>query len=100
MCLPLELIRERFEDWRLFARGVRDRLREHPVGEPWVAGEQRSVEVRADGTVDSAAFGAARAVVAESGHDATERLGVQALARDLAERFALEWEFIEVENPV
>jgi dinuclear metal center YbgI/SA1388 family protein len=35
-----------------------------------------------------------------AGHDATERLGVQALARDLAARFALEWEFIEVENPV
>ena len=35
-----------------------------------------------------------------AGHDATERLGVQALARDLAERFALEWEFIEIENPV
>ncbi len=35
-----------------------------------------------------------------AGHDATERLGVQALARVLAERFALEWEFIEVENPV
>jgi dinuclear metal center YbgI/SA1388 family protein len=35
-----------------------------------------------------------------AGHDATERLGVQTLARDLAERFALEWEFIEVENPV
>ena len=35
-----------------------------------------------------------------AGHDATERLGVQTLARDLAERFGLEWEFIEVENPV
>ena len=35
-----------------------------------------------------------------AGHDATERLGVQALSRDLSERFALEWEFIEIENPV
>ena len=34
------------------------------------------------------------------GHDATERLGVQALAQHLAERFDLEWEFIPVENPV
>jgi dinuclear metal center YbgI/SA1388 family protein len=34
------------------------------------------------------------------GHDATERLGVQALARHLAERFDLEWEFFPVENPV
>lgn len=35
-----------------------------------------------------------------AGHDATERLGVQALARRLAERFGLAWEFIPVENPV
>ncbi len=35
-----------------------------------------------------------------AGHDATERLGVQALAQRLAERFELEWEFIPVENPV
>jgi dinuclear metal center YbgI/SA1388 family protein len=35
-----------------------------------------------------------------AGHDATERPGVQALARELAEHFALEWEFVDVENPV
>ena len=35
-----------------------------------------------------------------AGHDATERLGVQALSRRLAEQFALDWEFIPVENPV
>jgi dinuclear metal center YbgI/SA1388 family protein len=35
-----------------------------------------------------------------AGHDATERLGVQALARHLAERFDVEWEFIPLENPV
>ena len=34
------------------------------------------------------------------GHDATERLGVQALSRRLAEQFGLEWEFLSVENPV
>ena len=34
------------------------------------------------------------------GHDATERLGVQALSRRLAEQFGLDWEFIPVENPV
>ncbi len=34
------------------------------------------------------------------GHDATERLGVQALSQRLAERFGLEWEFLAVENPV
>ncbi len=35
-----------------------------------------------------------------AGHYATERLGVQALARRLGEEFDLEWEFLEVENPV
>jgi dinuclear metal center YbgI/SA1388 family protein len=35
-----------------------------------------------------------------AGHHATERLGVQALAAHLAERFDLEWRYLEVENPV
>ncbi len=35
-----------------------------------------------------------------AGHYATERLAVQALARNLAERFELEWEFLELPNPV
>jgi dinuclear metal center YbgI/SA1388 family protein len=35
-----------------------------------------------------------------AGHDATERLGVQALSRRLAEHFSLDWEFLPVENPV
>ena len=35
-----------------------------------------------------------------AGHYATERLGVQALAAHLAERFGLEWEFVELPNPV
>ena len=35
-----------------------------------------------------------------AGHYATERLGVQALAAHLAERFALEWEYLELPNPV
>lgn len=35
-----------------------------------------------------------------AGHYATERLGVQALAQRLAERFGLEWEFVELPNPV
>jgi len=35
-----------------------------------------------------------------AGHYATERLGVQALARHLAERFELEWEFVDLPNPV
>lgn len=35
-----------------------------------------------------------------AGHHATERLGVQALARHLAERFGLDWEYLEIPNPV
>jgi dinuclear metal center YbgI/SA1388 family protein len=35
-----------------------------------------------------------------AGHYATERLGIQALAARIAERFGLEWEFLELPNPV
>jgi dinuclear metal center YbgI/SA1388 family protein len=35
-----------------------------------------------------------------AGHYATETLGVQALAARLAERFGLEWDFIDLPNPV
>jgi dinuclear metal center YbgI/SA1388 family protein len=35
-----------------------------------------------------------------AGHHATERLGVQALAAHLAERFGIEWRYFEVDNPV
>jgi len=35
-----------------------------------------------------------------AGHYATETLGVKALARTLAERFDLEWEFLDLPNPV
>ena len=35
-----------------------------------------------------------------AGHYATERLGVQALAARLADQFELEWEFVELPNPV
>ena len=35
-----------------------------------------------------------------AGHHATERFGVQALGRHLAERFALEHRYIEIQNPV
>jgi dinuclear metal center YbgI/SA1388 family protein len=35
-----------------------------------------------------------------AGHYATERLGVQALSARLADRFGLDWEFIELPNPV
>ena len=35
-----------------------------------------------------------------AGHYATERLGIQALAERLADRFGLGWEFVELPNPV
>ena len=35
-----------------------------------------------------------------AGHHATERFGVQALAAHLAGTFAIEWRYIEVDNPV
>lgn len=35
-----------------------------------------------------------------AGHYATERLGVQALTALLAERFGLDWVFVELDNPV
>jgi dinuclear metal center YbgI/SA1388 family protein len=35
-----------------------------------------------------------------AGHYATERLGVQALTARLADRFGLDWEFVELPNPV
>ena len=35
-----------------------------------------------------------------AGHYATETLGVQALAQRLAERFELDWEFLDVPSPV
>ncbi len=35
-----------------------------------------------------------------AGHHATERYGVQALAAHLAERFSLEWNYVEVDNEV
>jgi dinuclear metal center YbgI/SA1388 family protein len=35
-----------------------------------------------------------------AGHHATEQFGVQALAAQLADTFAIEWRYLEVENPV
>jgi dinuclear metal center YbgI/SA1388 family protein len=35
-----------------------------------------------------------------AGHYATERLGVQALSARLAEHFGLDWEFVDLPNPV
>lgn len=38
--------------------------------------------------------------VIAGGHHATERLGVQALAAHLAERFGLAWHYVEIDNPI
>jgi dinuclear metal center YbgI/SA1388 family protein len=35
-----------------------------------------------------------------AGHYATERLGIQALAARIGERFGVDWEFVELPNPV
>ncbi len=35
-----------------------------------------------------------------AGHYATERLGIQALAARIGDRFGVPWEFVELENPV
>jgi dinuclear metal center YbgI/SA1388 family protein len=35
-----------------------------------------------------------------AGHHATERFGVQALAAHLADRFGLDWHYVEIDNPV
>src|SRR5215208_4665465 len=56
------------------ALGVGQRLREEPVGEPRIAGQEGAVEVRADRPPDATALEAAVAVVAEPCDDAAERL--------------------------
>lgn len=35
-----------------------------------------------------------------AGHHATERFGVQALAAHLAEKFGVDWTYVEIDNPV
>jgi putative NIF3 family GTP cyclohydrolase 1 type 2 len=35
-----------------------------------------------------------------AGHYATERLGIQALAARIGDRFGVPWQFVELENPV
>ena len=35
-----------------------------------------------------------------AGHHATERYGIQALGRHMAEKFGLQHEFIDIDNPV
>ena len=63
----------------------------------------RGVEVYLSGEISEQTVHLARetgvAYVA-AGHHVTERLGVQALAAHLAERFGLDCEFVDIDNPV
>jgi protein involved in temperature-dependent protein secretion len=70
--LGLELVPERVKLRRL-ARTVRQRLRQQPVRQPRVSGEQWPVEVGPDHAARAAALVAALSVVAEAGEHATER---------------------------
>src|SRR6266849_4135729 len=70
-----QLVRQRRKLGRLAAGPVGERLREQPVGEPWVARQERTVEVRTDGSADPRSLIAALTVVAEAGDHAAERLG-------------------------
>src|SRR5881397_2529104 len=71
--LRLELVRKRLERLGVAPRRVGERLRQHPIGEPRVAREQRAMEVRADRAADATAFVPALAVVAEAGDHTAER---------------------------
>jgi hypothetical protein len=77
----LQLVRQRCQERCLAAGAVCDRLPEQPVGEPRVAGEERAVQIGPDRAADATALRAARAVVAEARHDATERLGARVQRR-------------------
>src|SRR5712691_2701784 len=54
-----------------------ERLRKQPVCEPWIARQERSMEIGADRTTETAAFVPAFAVVPEAGNDAPDRLGAR-----------------------
>src|SRR5437868_307779 len=73
MGLGFELAGERLERRRL-AVTMRERLRQQPIGEPGIPGEERPMEVRAERTPDATALPATLAVVAEPGYHAAERL--------------------------
>ena len=72
--LGLEIVLQGLEPLRLTAGRVRERLREHPIGEPRVAGEQRAVEIRSDNSPDTATLEAGLPVVPESRDDPAERV--------------------------
>src|SRR5437899_1153856 len=76
-----QLVRQRRKLRRIPARPVGERLPEQPVGEPGVSRQERTVEVRADGSADPRSLVAALTVVAEAGDHAAERLGPRVEAR-------------------
>jgi hypothetical protein len=69
--LRFELVGERRQLRRL-AEAMRQGLREQPVGEPGVARQEWTVEVRPGDPAHTTAFEAALAVVAEAGDDTPE----------------------------
>src|SRR6266516_579103 len=73
--LRLQLILKALEAQRRLARAVGYRLRQEPVGEPRVAGQEGAVQVRPEDPAVAAALESALAVVAESREHAAERLG-------------------------
>jgi dinuclear metal center YbgI/SA1388 family protein len=105
-----------------FTRRVRDVLGREPLSFLYGPGEIRRVAIISGGAAgrlpQAAAAGYDALLTGEAaepsmmtarelgihfvagGHYATERLGVQALSRRLAEEFSLDWHFIELVNPV
>ena len=105
-----------------FAARVRDRLGSEPLvfahgpgriervainsgraGQELAAAAGEGYDLYLTGEPDEPALHTARELgihFVAAGHYATERLGVQALAARLAERFGLEWEFVDLPNPV
>ena len=70
----LEDVVERLQLRWVATRCVSQSLRQEPVGQPRVPGQEWAVEVRPDGPPDAAALGARLAVVAESRDNPAERL--------------------------
>ena len=67
------------------------------------AAAERGVEAFVSGEVSEPTFHLAREMgihYVAAGHHATERYGVQALAKVIADRFGIEQQFIDIPNPV
>lgn len=73
------------------------------AGHDLIAAAREGYDVLVTGEPEEPSLHTARELgitLVAGGHYATERLGVQALAAHLAERFDLAWEFVELPNPV